>query len=108
LPKTSFVGHTPVLRIEERQRCVTLRGDLVIDPAAGGFGVLHAALRWGREFIGFDAEAAAVERFQQRNDAMTPDQATAWLCPKCGIPTAPTSALARVFGHFCHEHKLRW
>jgi hypothetical protein len=29
----------------------------VIDPAAGSFGVLYAALRLGREFIGCDAVA---------------------------------------------------
>jgi site-specific DNA-methyltransferase (adenine-specific) len=33
---------------------VTLPGDLVIDPAAGSFVVMHAALSLGREFIGVD------------------------------------------------------
>jgi site-specific DNA-methyltransferase (adenine-specific) len=33
---------------------VTSPGDLVIDPAAGAFGTMHAAHRLGREFIGCD------------------------------------------------------
>jgi site-specific DNA-methyltransferase (adenine-specific) len=33
---------------------VTLPGDLVVDPAAGGFGVLQAARSLGREFVGCD------------------------------------------------------
>jgi site-specific DNA-methyltransferase (adenine-specific) len=53
----------PIGLIERLIAAVTLPGDLVIDPAAGGFGVLHAALRLGREFIGCDADAAAIERF---------------------------------------------
>jgi site-specific DNA-methyltransferase (adenine-specific) len=53
----------PIDLIERLIGAVTLPGDLVIDPAAGGFGVLHAALRLGREFIGCDAVAPAIERF---------------------------------------------
>jgi site-specific DNA-methyltransferase (adenine-specific) len=53
----------PVGLIERLIAAVTLPGDLVIDPAAGGFGVLYAALRLGREFIGCDAVAPAIERF---------------------------------------------
>jgi hypothetical protein len=45
----------PIRLIERLIGAVTLPGDLVIDPAAGGFGVLHAALGLGREFIGCDA-----------------------------------------------------
>jgi site-specific DNA-methyltransferase (adenine-specific) len=52
----------PVGLIERLIAAVTRPGDLVIDPAAGGFGVLHAALRLGREFIGCDAVAPAIER----------------------------------------------
>jgi hypothetical protein len=33
------------------------------DPAAGGFGVLTACLRLGREFVGCDIDAATVARF---------------------------------------------
>ena len=33
---------------------VTMPGDLVVDPAAGSFAVMHAAQRLGREFIGCD------------------------------------------------------
>jgi site-specific DNA-methyltransferase (adenine-specific) len=50
----------PVGLIERLIAAVTLPGDLVIDPAAGGFGVLHAALRLGREFVGCDAVAPAI------------------------------------------------
>ena len=45
----------PIDLIELLIGAVTLAGDLVIDPAAGGFGVLDAARRLGREFIGCDA-----------------------------------------------------
>src|SRR5262245_38544914 len=48
--------------IERLIGAVTLPRDLVIDPAAGSFGVLHAALGLGREFIGCDAVAPAIER----------------------------------------------
>ena len=40
--------------VERLIAAVTLPSDLVIDPAAGGFGVLTACLRLGREFIGCD------------------------------------------------------
>jgi site-specific DNA-methyltransferase (adenine-specific) len=33
---------------------VTKTGDRVVDPAAGGFGVMHAAIKAGRDFIGCD------------------------------------------------------
>jgi site-specific DNA-methyltransferase (adenine-specific) len=50
--------------IERLVGAVTLPGDLVIDPAAGGFGVLTACLRLNREFVGCDADAATVERWR--------------------------------------------
>jgi site-specific DNA-methyltransferase (adenine-specific) len=50
----------PIGLITRLIAAVTLPGDLAIDPAAGGFGVLHAALRLGREFIGCDAVAPGV------------------------------------------------
>jgi hypothetical protein len=33
---------------------VTEPGDLVVDPAGGNFGVMHAARQLGRNFIGCD------------------------------------------------------
>jgi site-specific DNA-methyltransferase (adenine-specific) len=33
---------------------ITRPGDLVVDPAAGSFGVMHAALQLGRNFVGVD------------------------------------------------------
>jgi site-specific DNA-methyltransferase (adenine-specific) len=51
--------------IERLIAAVTLPHDLVIDPAAGSFNVLHAACRLGREFIGCDADVATVERCGQ-------------------------------------------
>jgi site-specific DNA-methyltransferase (adenine-specific) len=50
--------------IERLIAAVTLPGDLVIDPAAGSFGVLTACLRLDREFIGCEVDAAAVERWR--------------------------------------------
>lgn len=54
----------PIVLIERLIAAVTLAGDLVIDPAAGGFGVLDAARRLGREFVGCDAASpvAGMER----------------------------------------------
>jgi site-specific DNA-methyltransferase (adenine-specific) len=52
----------PAGLIERLIAAVTLPGDLVIDPAAGSFVVMRAALRLGREFIGCDAVAPAIER----------------------------------------------
>jgi site-specific DNA-methyltransferase (adenine-specific) len=49
----------PIGLIERLIGAVTLPGDLVIDPAAGSFGVQHAALRLGREFIGCDKQLEA-------------------------------------------------
>jgi site-specific DNA-methyltransferase (adenine-specific) len=44
----------PIGLIERLIAAVTLQDDLVIDPAAGGFGVLQAARDLEREFIGCD------------------------------------------------------
>jgi DNA modification methylase len=33
---------------------VTAPGDLIVDPCAGSFVVMHAALELGREFVGCD------------------------------------------------------
>lgn len=40
--------------VERLIRAATERGDLVVDPCAGGFGVLDACVASGREFIGGD------------------------------------------------------
>lgn len=44
----------PVSRTKALIECVTNRGDLVLDPAAGAFGTFEACLATGREFIGCD------------------------------------------------------
>ena len=44
----------PVLLTERLIRATTNRGDLVIDPAAGGYGVLNVCQRTRREFAGAD------------------------------------------------------
>jgi site-specific DNA-methyltransferase (adenine-specific) len=47
--------HTkPIGLISRLIAAITEAGDLVVDPAAGGFGVLHAARQLGREFRGCD------------------------------------------------------
>jgi site-specific DNA-methyltransferase (adenine-specific) len=33
---------------------ITQPGDLVVDPAAGSFNVMHAACELGRQFVGCD------------------------------------------------------
>jgi DNA modification methylase len=37
----------------------TVPGDLVLDPAAGGYGVLDAAVAMGRHFVGCDLAATS-------------------------------------------------
>lgn len=44
----------PYVLTERLIRAVTERGDLVVDPCAGGYGVLEACRASGREFIGGD------------------------------------------------------
>jgi site-specific DNA-methyltransferase (adenine-specific) len=77
----------PIGLIERLIGAVTLPGDLVIDPAAGSFGVLHAALRLGREFIGCDAVAPAIERIGESAITNFPHSAAA--------PPVPTTGAAR-------------
>jgi len=74
----------PVGLIERLIAAVTLPGDLVIDPAAGGFGVLRAALRLEREFIGCDAVAPAIERFGEFAITNFPNSAAAPPVPTTG------------------------
>jgi site-specific DNA-methyltransferase (adenine-specific) len=47
----------PFLLTERLIRCVTERHDLVVDPCAGGYGVLEACERSGRIFLGCDLHA---------------------------------------------------
>lgn len=44
----------PHVLTERLIRAATKRGELVVDPCAGGYGVLEACLASGREFIGGD------------------------------------------------------
>lgn len=44
----------PYVLTERLIRCATKAGDVVIDPCAGGYGVLEACRASGREFIGGD------------------------------------------------------
>lgn len=44
----------PYVLTERLIRAATKRGDVVIDPCAGGYGVLEACIASGREFIGGD------------------------------------------------------
>ena len=78
----------PIDLIERLIAAVTLPGDLVIDPAAGSFGVLHAALRQGREFIGCDAVAPAIERFGEFAITNFPNSAAAAPVPTTGAAHA--------------------
>jgi site-specific DNA-methyltransferase (adenine-specific) len=55
-------AHTKPLELITRLiGAVTLPGDLVIDPAAGGFGVLQAARNLGREFVGCNIAWSSAE-----------------------------------------------
>lgn len=48
----------PYVLTERLIRAATKRGDLVVDPAAGGFGVLDACIASGRVFVGCDLKGA--------------------------------------------------
>jgi site-specific DNA-methyltransferase (adenine-specific) len=50
----------PISLIERLIGAVTQPGDLVVDPAAGSFVVMHAAMQLGRTFIGCDLVAKGV------------------------------------------------
>jgi site-specific DNA-methyltransferase (adenine-specific) len=50
----------PIGLITRLIEAITFPGDLVVDPAAGSFVVMHAALELRREFIGCDIAQAAV------------------------------------------------
>jgi site-specific DNA-methyltransferase (adenine-specific) len=50
----------PAGLIERLIGAVTHPGDLVVDPAAGSFVVMHVAMEMGRQFIGCDAVAPAI------------------------------------------------
>jgi site-specific DNA-methyltransferase (adenine-specific) len=51
----------PIGLIERLIGAVTQPGDLVVDPAAGSFVVMHVAIQLGRTFIGCDL---VVKRFR--------------------------------------------
>ena len=44
----------PIGLIRELIGAVTRPGDLVVDPAAGSFVIMHAAHQLGRDFVGCD------------------------------------------------------
>lgn len=47
----------PLALIQRLIRATTKRGDLVVDPCAGGYGVLDAGIATGRQFLGCDIVA---------------------------------------------------
>jgi site-specific DNA-methyltransferase (adenine-specific) len=53
-PHKLYPHAKPLGRITRLIGAVTNPGDLVVDPAAGSFVIMHAAHRLGREFIGCD------------------------------------------------------
>ena len=46
----------------------TNKGDLIVDPCAGGFGVLEICSELEREFLGCDLTYKAMERFKSNKD----------------------------------------
>jgi site-specific DNA-methyltransferase (adenine-specific) len=74
----------PAGLIERLIGAVTRPGALVVDPAAGSFVVMHAALRLGREFIGCDAVAPAIERVGEFAITNFPNSAAAPPVPTTG------------------------
>ena len=58
-PKSDHPHPKPHLLQKRLIECVTQPGDLVVDPAAGSFSVLHACRETGRDFMGTDLLAPA-------------------------------------------------
>ena len=54
-PRKLYPHAKPIGLITRLIRALTVPGDLVIDPAAGSFVVLHAAQQLRRDFVGCDA-----------------------------------------------------
>lgn len=52
--RSAHVHAKPLQLTQKLIRAVTGRGDLVVDPAAGGYGVLEACRATGRRFLGCD------------------------------------------------------
>jgi site-specific DNA-methyltransferase (adenine-specific) len=74
----------PIVLIARLVAATTQPGDLVVDPAAGSFVVLQAARQLGREFIGCDAVAPAIERFGEFAITNFPNSAAAPPIPTTG------------------------
>jgi site-specific DNA-methyltransferase (adenine-specific) len=60
----------PVGLLARLIEAVTETGDLVVDPAAGSFGVMHVARRLGRIFIGCDHVAKAMQSLMKSPDGL--------------------------------------
>ena len=52
----------PIGLISALIEAITSPGELVVDPAAGSFVVMHAAMELGREFIGCDIAVPPVQQ----------------------------------------------
>jgi site-specific DNA-methyltransferase (adenine-specific) len=67
-PRKLYPHAKPINLITRLIGAVTQSGDLVVDPAAGSFVVMHAARELGRDFIGCDVSYARnVPEFNSRN-----------------------------------------
>jgi site-specific DNA-methyltransferase (adenine-specific) len=53
-PRSQHPHIKPIGLISALIEAITSPGDLIVDPAAGSFVVMHAARELGREFIGCD------------------------------------------------------
>jgi DNA modification methylase len=63
------VGHPAPFPVELPERLIhlyTYEGDLVLDPFMGAGSTAVAAVRTGRHYVGYDTDAAYVERAEQR------------------------------------------
>jgi site-specific DNA-methyltransferase (adenine-specific) len=58
----------PIGLIRKLIGAVTRPGDLVVDPAAGSFVIMHAAHQLGRDFVGCDLAYDCVNRISMERD----------------------------------------
>src|SRR6516162_6096843 len=72
-PRKQHPHIKPIGLISALIEAITSPGDLVVDPAAGSFVVMHAAHQLGREFVGCDiayqalGDAGETEKFGERS-----------------------------------------
>ena len=100
------VGHPAPFPVELPRRVIelyTYEGDVVLDPFLGSGSTAVAALRTGRHFVGFDTDAAYVQRALARVAEERGRLASAPVAGAAGGGAGPRLARALAEGRRSHE-----